>query len=295
MRKAEIDRKLDQIIDFSGVERFLDTPVKRYSSGMQVRLAFAVAAHLEPEILIVDEVLAVGDAEFQRKCLGKMGEVAGSGRTVLFVSHNMAAVANLCGRAVLLSAGAVQVDGEVRSVVAEYLSSDRQSAAEVDAASHPSRLPQAIPVIRRFSILNRRGIPDSQVPLGDPVTFRLELESGGFPNASLGIHIYDGVGNRAVTFHTETQMPEPLTLSGAQIVECEVPTLPLVPGPYSVVVGLAAGNSLIDRIDPVLQFEIVPKDILNTGRLPSSRDGAIVLKGRWSVRAPVSERELLAP
>lgn len=120
MRKAEIDRKLDEIIDFSGVEKFIDTPVKRYSSGMYVRLAFAVAAHLEPEILIVDEVLAVGDMEFQEKCLGKMQDVSRHGRTVLFVSHNMMAIKNLCGQGLLLNQGSVEVGGEINKVLSAY-------------------------------------------------------------------------------------------------------------------------------------------------------------------------------
>jgi lipopolysaccharide transport system ATP-binding protein len=127
MRRAEIARKFDEIVAFSEIERFLDTPVKRYSSGMYVRLAFAVAAHLEPEILVVDEVLAVGDAAFQKKCLGKMGEVARQGRTVLFVSHNMEAVRRLCSRTVMLSQGQLAADGETESVIAEYLNSGRQS------------------------------------------------------------------------------------------------------------------------------------------------------------------------
>ncbi len=122
MSKGEIDRKFDEIVDFSGVERFIDTPVKRYSSGMYVRLAFAVAAHLEPEILLVDEVLAVGDAEFQKKCLGKMEDVAKEGRTVLFVSHNMGAIRGLCTRGVLLSEGKVSVDGTSEKAVSYYLS-----------------------------------------------------------------------------------------------------------------------------------------------------------------------------
>jgi lipopolysaccharide transport system ATP-binding protein len=121
MRKTEISRKFDEIVDFSGVETFIDTPVKRYSSGMYVRLAFAVAAHLEPEILLVDEVLAVGDAEFQKKCLGKMGDVAREGRTVLFVSHNMAAVRNLCARSILLEDGRVAADGPSDDTVGRYL------------------------------------------------------------------------------------------------------------------------------------------------------------------------------
>ena len=130
MTKEEVRSKLDQIIDFSGVERFIDTPVKRYSSGMYVRLAFAVAAHLEPEILIVDEVLAVGDAEFQKKCLGKMGEVSRHGRTVLFVSHNMVAVQSLCSRAVWLKDGTVCGDGIASEIVSKYLRGDRPASWE---------------------------------------------------------------------------------------------------------------------------------------------------------------------
>lgn len=121
MRKREITRKLDEIIDFSGVDRYIDTPVKRYSSGMYVRLAFAVAAHLESEIMIIDEVLAVGDAEFQKKCLGKMGDVAHEGRTVLFVSHNMAAIKDLCKRAILLGQGQISDQGDSKDVIAHYL------------------------------------------------------------------------------------------------------------------------------------------------------------------------------
>ena len=128
MRKKEITRKLDEIISFSGVERYIDTPVKRYSSGMYVRLAFAVAAHLESEILIVDEVLAVGDAEFQKKCLGKMGEISkGEGRTVLFVSHNMAAVKSLCNKGIILENGLIKKTGDVESVVSYYLTGDTET------------------------------------------------------------------------------------------------------------------------------------------------------------------------
>jgi lipopolysaccharide transport system ATP-binding protein len=129
MTRVEIHRKFDEIVQFAGVERFLDTPVKRYSSGMYVRLAFAVAAHLDPEILVIDEVLAVGDAEFQKKCLGKMAEVAKGGRTVLFVSHNMGAVTRLGSRAILLSAGRLQTDGDAESVAGVYMSGDAGSTA----------------------------------------------------------------------------------------------------------------------------------------------------------------------
>ena len=131
MKKSDIERKFDEIVAFAEIEKFLDTPVKRYSSGMYVRLAFAVAAHLDPEILLVDEVLAVGDAEFQKKCLGKMGDVAREGRTVLFVSHNMFSVQNLCTRGVLLESGQVSMDGRINDVISKYLDSGRQQTGEM--------------------------------------------------------------------------------------------------------------------------------------------------------------------
>ena len=135
MKRAEIDRKFDEIVDFSGVEQFIDTPVKRYSSGMYVRLAFAVAAHLEPEILIVDEVLAVGDVAFQKKCLGKMDDVARQGRTVLFVSHNMAAILNLCERVTLVAQGRIAESGKAHEVVGHYLHQEAISTGEVSIPS----------------------------------------------------------------------------------------------------------------------------------------------------------------
>jgi len=134
MTKAEIDRRFDEIVEFSGVERFLDTPVKRFSSGMAVRLAFSVAAHLEPEILLVDEVLAVGDAEFQKRSLGKMEDVTREGRTVLFVSHNMATIRNLCKRTLLVNQGRLVVDGDTESVLAQYLNQSLAEGASVSAA-----------------------------------------------------------------------------------------------------------------------------------------------------------------
>src|SRR5262249_53251762 len=148
MKKRDIDRQFVPIVEFAGTERFLDTPVKRYSSGMYVRLAFAVAAHLEPDILIVDEVLAVGDVEFQKKCLGKMGEVAGEGRTVLFVSHNVAALQHLTQRSLLIEKGQLVLDDTTSAVLSRYLASNDVSADDVaagdeviDLRDHPNRLP----------------------------------------------------------------------------------------------------------------------------------------------------------
>src|SRR5204863_8888222 len=140
MRRAEIVRRFDEIVEFAGVERFLDTPVKRYSSGMQVRLAFAVAAHLEPEILLVDEVLAVGDAEFQEKCLGKMRDVTREGRTVLFVSHNLAAVRSLCTRALLLDHGRLAFDGDTDEAIEQYVGRAGRHGAVVAGRALEARL-----------------------------------------------------------------------------------------------------------------------------------------------------------
>ncbi|MCI0703396.1 MAG: ABC transporter ATP-binding protein [Planctomycetia bacterium] len=171
MARSEIARKFDEIVAFSEVEKFLDTPVKRYSSGMYVRLAFAVAAHLEPEILIVDEVLAVGDMQFQKKCLGKMGEVARCGRTVLFVSHNMTAVKALCSRGILIEAGRVAVDGSVDETVDRYLTggSDMARTGQIpeDAPRH-----QDVPDEARFrsvQLTDPRGNPTNQFYYGQPL------------------------------------------------------------------------------------------------------------------------------
>ena len=177
MTRAEVTRKLDEIIAFAEVDRFIDTPVKRYSSGMYVRLAFAVAAHLEPEILIVDEVLAVGDAAFQRKCIGKMGSVAHGGRTVLFVSHNMAAVSTLCTRAILLENGRVTAEGDVASVVSEYLQHSAEGAA-LDRVWHDNETAPGRAGVRLHRIrlvTGGNGTPQPitvETPLSVEATFR---------------------------------------------------------------------------------------------------------------------------
>jgi lipopolysaccharide transport system ATP-binding protein len=171
MSRREIRRNFDEIVDFAGVERFLDTPVKRYSSGMYVRLAFAVAAQLEPEILIVDEVLAVGDAEFQRKCLGKMQDVAEGGRTVLFVSHNMAAVERLCSRAVLLEGGRVRMDGQVRNILSDYLSTTDAEVLEHIPQADSSKIAE----VKRIVLCDQKGMPLKEVTTADTPGLRIEL------------------------------------------------------------------------------------------------------------------------
>jgi lipopolysaccharide transport system ATP-binding protein len=175
MRKAEIDRKFDEIVAFSGIEKFLDTPVKRYSSGMYVRLAFGVAAHLEPEVLVVDEVLAVGDAEFQNKCLGKMDEVGKQGRTVLFVSHNMQAMTRLCNRMILLDGGRLVMDGPPEQVVSRYMHSSMGTSAEhafpADAAPGDD-----VARLRAVRVRDADGHVSEVVDVRRPVVVELEYE-----------------------------------------------------------------------------------------------------------------------
>lgn len=174
MRRAEIDQKFDEIVAFSGVERFLDTPVKRYSSGMSVRLAFSVAAHLQPEILLVDEVLAVGDAAFQKKCLGKMGDVAAEGRTVLFVSHNMVAVQNLCRRSIWLQEGQIAADGDTADIVKNYLQMANPTVREL-VWEDPAGAPGNDQIrLRRLCIRPENG--DSSEPVTVESPFIIEAE-----------------------------------------------------------------------------------------------------------------------
>lgn len=174
MSQVEIKRKFDEIVDFAEVEKFLDTPVKRYSSGMYVRLAFAVAAHLEPEILIVDEVLAVGDTQFQKKCLGKMEDVGTEGRTVLFVSHNMGAISSLCTRGILLSSGNCIADGNLESVVSQYSSSGITSTGEIIDSRDPK--PGQKVKIRKVRIIDKFGLSRSEIYLQDNISIEITFE-----------------------------------------------------------------------------------------------------------------------
>ena len=199
MSRAEIKLKFDEIVAFAEVEKFLDTPVKRYSSGMYVRLAFAVAAHLEPEILVVDEVLAVGDAGFQKKCLGKMQDVAGHGRTVLFVSHNMPAVERLCSRALLLNKGRTQYCGDVPSVISSYLSissGDREAGSNF-LAPRGGKIVQAC-------IKNDSGEIVHHLTMGDAFQLEVELAEADLLSGGrlIGFSLYDAAGTRVAGFNT---------------------------------------------------------------------------------------------
>jgi lipopolysaccharide transport system ATP-binding protein len=201
MRRAEITRKLDEIIDFSGVERYIDTPVKRYSSGMYVRLAFAVAAHLESEILIVDEVLAVGDAEFQKKCLGKMGDVSkGEGRTVLFVSHNMAAVKSLCNRGIILENGLLKFDGDISKSVALYLGGD--NAIGLNSKAYYYIQKQGVFKLNTISLKSKGFKIDDPLYENEPIELLTDIDiiSENPQKYHLTYHLYNDLGEALFSF-----------------------------------------------------------------------------------------------
>jgi lipopolysaccharide transport system ATP-binding protein len=199
MTKREIDRKFDEIVDFSGVERFLDTPVKRYSSGMQVRLAFSVAAHLEPEILIVDEVLAVGDAEFQKKCLGKMQDVAGRGRTVLFVSHNMGMITSLCRTGLLMESGGISAVRTASETVLAYSSRRRSSPQFTDFTALGRPVGDHLATLLEARIEDMQGNRVSEVDIRNPFTVKMQYElRKGVPKPPYpNFHFFDERGECA--------------------------------------------------------------------------------------------------
>ena len=222
MRRHEIDKKLDEIIDFSGVEKFIDTPVKRYSSGMYVRLAFAVAAHLDPEILVVDEVLAVGDADFQKKCLGKMGDVSKKeGRTVLFVSHNMAAVRHLCTRGILLRNGELVFNGGTEETVNEYLVKNRVFKAD-NLALLKNRQGDGRVQFQRVYVTNSDGKEITTIITGSDVTFNFELLAQEETKFDLGFSLHNTENTMLSNLYMSYQQKDFVIKPGKHVVKCLV-------------------------------------------------------------------------
>ncbi|HTR22511.1 MAG TPA: ABC transporter ATP-binding protein [Terriglobales bacterium] len=253
MTRAEIIRKFDEIVEFSGVEEFLDTPVKRYSSGMYVRLAFAVAAHLEPEILIVDEVLAVGDAAFQKKCLGKMQSFAQSGRTVLFVSHNMEAVRSLCQRCVWLKGGRLYKDGKAGEVVEDYFNSVGTNKSFSCTNSDYGL------TVRKVVLKNERGEEASQFRPGEDLTVDISYEAQKYierPVIALGVL---GVSGACFTSNMLLDGHRPSFLYGAGKIECTFKSIPLLPQNYTVkmIIRSENVNDLIVNYQEVAGFTVV--------------------------------------
>jgi lipopolysaccharide transport system ATP-binding protein len=265
MNRREIERKFDEIVAFSEVEKFLDTPVKYYSSGMYVRLAFAVAAHLEPEILVVDEVLAVGDAQFQKKCLGKMGEVEKEGRTILFVSHNMAAVLSLCSQCILLKEGKVEIIGPARMVAEHYMASGIALNGEVQFADSPSSTEKPFR-FQKVTLRTPTGEVSSQVDLLEGVTVQLTYRIiRPLRRVKTSFRLRNAAG--VIVLGTGDIDEDPLPrlnaerIPGMYVARCHIPRKFLRPGRYSI--DIWAGYPGIRTLDEY--FQAIAFDVVDTG------------------------------
>jgi lipopolysaccharide transport system ATP-binding protein len=289
MRRAEVQRRFDEIVAFAGVEKFLDTPIKRYSSGMSVRLGFAVAAHLEPEILIVDEVLAVGDAEFQKKCLGKMGEVARGGRTVLFVSHNMAAVQALCSRGILLTEGAVGFAGSAEQAVAKYVELFSSSSMFVDLKTVSDRQGKGPIRLERFRVLDERGEVIDACQPGKGVTLELHYASEA-PLAgrrvALGVVFMRQPGEGLFVCNTEAAGLDTGTLPETGVFRCRIDRLPLSPGRYPLWFNCVVDGEFSDSISGAAALNVVEGDFFGTGKMPFAQLSPLLVPHTWSVTSP---------
>jgi lipopolysaccharide transport system ATP-binding protein len=281
MSKNEIKKKFDEIVDFSGVERYIDTPVKRYSSGMYVRLAFAVAAHLESEILIIDEVLAVGDAEFQKKCLGKMNDVSkGEGRTVLFVSHNMAAVENLCNKGIVLNNGNMIFEGGSKESI-DYYFKNQKSVVENQKISSK--------YVDEISILNSEREKISELEMGN--NFTIQIKAKGISEVSglnMGFFIKDIYDQKIAAFSTAMKLPILLDSqrSNNEIFEFNIINPPLLEGKYIIDISIAyKKGGRLEYIENAYSFDVLSKDIYGSGVMLNNYFGKIYLNAETTIKS----------
>lgn len=283
MSRYDIDRKFDEIVDFAGVERFIDTPVKHYSSGMGLRLGFSVAAHLEPEILVIDEVLAVGDAQFQKKCLGKMGDVAAEGRTVLFVSHNMTAVDALCTRAIWLSGGKVTSQGNTQDIIGEYISSTNEH--------------MSIPLMDREDRTGNAAMRFVEIQFRDSDTGNTVVQAGNnidivlnyisdrdvpLSNVNFTIKFLD-THNQIILSCTTLAYSGFESLPPNGSVLCQVKNLPLQPGRYTLSLSCSIEKVVADSVINAGYIDVSGGDFFGTGRtLDSRRYGSVLIPHSWA-------------
>ncbi|MDI6739905.1 MAG: ABC transporter ATP-binding protein [Candidatus Edwardsbacteria bacterium] len=286
MRRAEIRRKFDEIVAFAEVEKFIDTPVKHYSSGMYVRLAFAVAAHLEPEILLVDEVLAVGDAQFQKKCLGKMEDISRGGRTILFVSHNMAAVTGLCSKAIVLQNGAVDYPiGAVDGAIQQYLLQVKDVSGRSLAARN-DRQGEGKIRIDEFTVHDAGGKLLEFAASGQKVELRIHYRCVGNHqprNVTAAISLTSFSGT-FITMLGSQLAGEPFDrIAQRGYFSCVIKKLPLAAGSYTVNIAVRQNDIIQDWVQEAAVLQVEGGDFFGTGRLPPSSHGGMYLVQEWSV------------
>lgn len=292
MRKREIDRKFDEIVDFAEVEKFIDTPVKHYSSGMYLRLAFAVAAHLEREILLVDEVLAVGDAAFQKKCLGKMGEVAQEGRTVLFVSHNIGAVTQLCPSAILLNQGSVAATGPSTDVVESYFADMTSNDNDGDLRDAPGRSGDGRLRFCAAYLQDESGRRTQSPQAGQPVDIVLEFASGeDLKHVQFKLTIFNQTGIAVTHCNVDAYGNRPSVPAGNGRVTCHIPKLPLPYGQYSVAVAAQDDIGTIDLIASACSFGVDTSTFFPSPYMPRPGYATFLLEHTWVLASGESSAE----
>lgn len=283
MKKGEIDRKFDEIVTFSEIEKFLDTPVKRYSSGMYVRLAFAVAAHMEPEILAVDEVLSVGDAAFQKKCLGKMEGIAGEGRTVLFVSHNLAAVDALCNRALVLCEGNLVFSGTQSEAIASYIASLPRDR-EQDLSQIKDRKGLGNVRITKIMIEDQFGRRNASFPAGSSIRIVVSYEAKReIRKPRLVISLHDPMKVKIVYFDSDVTGPLPATLPSSGHIVCSTDGINLAPDRYYMNVAFFGGKEIEDHLIDKSFVDILDSDYLGTGKTAGPLLGKVLLRHTWDI------------
>lgn len=281
MSKQEIKAKLDEIIDFSGVEQYLETPVKRYSSGMRVRLGFSVAAHLEPEILVIDEVLAVGDAEFQRKCLGKMNKVAREGRTVLFVSHNMLSVSNLCTRGILLENGTIKTNNHIEDVVAEYLAQQYVNVDKENISTRQDRSGTGVLRIVKVEFLNAiTEDPVSNILSGDKILISLTVNAKeSMSGVSVAIAFFNHTGNIMFSCLSNAIGKSYNFNSGEQVIlYCHINKWPTSGGRYTYNVHVRKSGEYLDSVKDAGFIDVESGDFYGTGVLPAQSKQTVLIE-----------------
>jgi ABC-type thiamine transport system ATPase subunit len=290
MRKREVEERFDAIVDFSGVEQFIDTPIKHYSSGMRLRLGFAVAAHLEPDVLIVDEVLAVGDAGFQKKCIQAMEGLRNTGRTVLFVSHNLAAVENLCSRGIWIDSGKIRMDGRAKDVIASYMSSfagERDSGSDLSGTEN--RLGSGEIRYTRLEYLSPDGTPCAMARSGDPLVLRFHYHAEKtIRDPGFGFRLFTEMGTLITECgHWMHGIYIPKVGPGDAFIDVEIDSLTLVPGQYSFSLWISGhqGKHIYDG-DVRVRLDVEVADVYRSGHMLDSRRGLVYFPQRWKVTQP---------
>ena len=290
MRKREIDARLEQIIEFAGVGQFVDTPIKRYSSGMRLRLGFAVAAHMEPDVLFVDEVLAVGDADFQKKCLSAMDDLRSGGRTVLFVSHNMAAIENLCPRTVWIDGGRLRMDGPSDDVIAKYLAtfSDSQRSG-YDLESVPSRAGNGAIRFTRVEFVDEKGDPTSVFRCGGPLRARFHYRARErVRSPSFGMTIFSDMGTRITTVSTwHAGYDVSIVDEGEGAIDLVIDDLFLQPNRYFLSLWIDSVGQKYDSVDHCIAIDVEDSNAYdNQGRGVHARWGLVYMPSHWNIEPP---------